>query len=1426
MSRRDDVLEILGADANNLRSIDVALPRRGVSIIVGVSGSGKSSLLSATLAAEGERRLATFLGIPALPNGPPEVPAFIGPLPPSVHVGQRTFRASVRTTVGTSTGLLSHLRRLYLACSSPWSDALDQPVPPPSAGNYASWLTVHHVGKVTVWAVPVRLEQTDGIREVARLAEAGVQEVVIWGPRRGKKDAQGRRVSTSAFRGLSTNEPHTIEAEIASLSLTNKKVDGQLKEVLERAFEAGSGKVIVELHEATHEDVQSEFGPRLDSTTDWVLANDPRIYAAASRSLLSFNAPGQVQSGACKSCLGTGRATGLREDLLIVHPSRSMHSGAFALWTDKNYKYLNIQHETLEGLRGIQGFDPDVSWSRLPQAARELVLEGTNELVTDRERHTGRKMSAPRPYVGFRRAIVERVAKGGRAVANLQKFVSEGVCPECKGSRWSHQARALRVAGLGIDKLLAQPFAELIETARPNSPLARAAQGRHSGKVQALREQATSFVSVGLSHLSGDRGMLDVSEGESRRTRLAGVFNAREEGLLILLDEPARGLHDIDLSAMAAVLRELGRAHTVILNEHRTGLAAAADHLVELGPGPGSDGGRVVFSGPMSKSRWSSPGPIPRRSLEVKPSMPRLAIRGATLHNLRSVDVSIPLGRLTCLTGVSGSGKSNFARGILVPAMARHLGLTIAKEDFDVRPGCWDSLSGNRAVNALVALDHKPPPPNKRSTVATFTGLAEPMRKAFAASSVARSTGLAATDFGLNSGKGRCPTCLGLGAIEVASDATGCPACGGTGYAQSVLVATVDGLSINDTLGLPVSVLRERATWIGAYGPLLDAMHDLGIGHIALGRRLDSMSGGEIQRLRIAQRLAEHTKGGLLFVLDEPAAGLHHEDVCRLVAALDHILDKGRNTIVLVEHNIPIIRAADWVVEFGPGTGNHGGRVVESGTPAQIARTKCATGRAISGIKPAVALPRPTAERRQKLKSSASSLTMAERVVTSLRRVRGDNVAVHADSNDAVGTDHPVVVLTPEFVAGRRMHEIAGLDVELARVLLDLRGPHTPNFTELITRWQKSAGWLAIQPYMTELQTWGDPIPRSVQKDVALRLRTSHLNWVDLRGRPATGSVPDWRQTRATADRFAWVPGAVDLARQHVQQALALGGGYVELRSTRGDLLFSMGPRMFDSATGLVGPLFPSAIHFSRHHAPGRCPACEGTGVVEKVEDRLVVRSETGKPTEEGFLTPQAHKVLKQTWRSDALPLLKRLESEGLWTGGARLRGLTERERNILLYGCWTRPGYGTFLRTGKDPEEVGSWIRWDGLYRHLLRDLSRTDDTTWRSRVEESRVHTSCPVCSGTGYQSAANLLQAGDESLASFVARRTLSDLDRLLSKLPAPSGRQKRRVARFRLCLEPALRSSPRQRLISAPDIDVALRVAERCVQAFTDMPCLRA
>ncbi|WP_116645269.1 hypothetical protein [Salinivibrio sp. HTSP] len=1405
-------IHVVGADANNLQAVDVTFPLGSISMVVGVSGSGKSSLLKDVLALEGNQRLKEFLGVSQDHLGLPMNPAFIDALPPTLHVGQRAFRASSRTTVATASGLLSLLRHMFLQWSNPVSQIAGTVVDAPTAEHYAEWLLQHHQGKITIWAIPLSFVANDGVVMAANLAELGFDTATV----RSESDTPkqwdlGRIVHLNPFEPLSKKSRHLVEVLVGELDLSKRaaKNEKRLFQLMQLAFQAGEGRVFVETHNSKLSDLQGVHGVGLDSRKHWVTPSDPLIYRPADIHLLSFNAPEHEASGACPSCKGLGTSAEVDITQLIANPEKSMHEGACVLWTAKNYKFINIQHDTMEGLRGIADFDPDLPWTELSESARNLVLYGSgSQLIADIEPGTRRQMSKPRIYPGLISAIMKHVTKGTKTAERLAFLISYGRCKACRGSRWSHAARSLDLGGYNIADLLDTNFAALTELCSSSGRFSKALPEAARPYLEQLQCLSQSLVGVGLAHLNGTRGMREISEGESRRIRLASVFDGRHEGLGLLLDEPARGLHDEDVVRLADTLEALRGQHTLIINDHRQQLALAVDHLVELGPSGGPEGGKVTFQGRVPQSWWQAPDKLQRQQLRVEEQAPRLSIYGACRHNLRNQDVHIPLGKLICITGLSGSGKSSFVHGVLKPAL---------QNPQNPDPQGWRRIEGYQQFEQVISLDQGVPPANLRSLVATSLDIAGNLRNHYAALSQAEKHNLQARDFGLNSGDGRCPECLGIGETQDGLQWVACASCGGRRFQSHILGIYDYGMNIAQLLDCSIeALLQDLPPALNRHHNLLQSISQLGLGHLALGRRVDTLSGGEIQRLRIAKQLSHQKGKSSLFLLDEPASGLHKSDVANLLRAVDYVVANGMNTVILVEHNLSMVSASDWVIEFGPGSGPDGGGVVATGPPQQIAQTKTATGRMLKNLhETKVRRPQKTAQPSEVKKPLNSE--HAKATLRWLRRLLGHDIAAISDPFQRSAAT-PTIIFEYAKVQDQQLIQYGGLDRHLLTFALEnhILSSDVYSSDNFLNLWcQTPDAQLVIQPLLQDVYIWGHDLPHSIAEDRLIYLRKQGYD---------TFPFTNYLEARATSKDFQCETKATRAQREQcLAKALAIGAGYVELQY-KGECIGKYATRFVDFQHGLVSPLAVSPYDFLQKGERGKCPACKGSGKQAAWDLSFIFADRSCSILDKELFSPSTIEILKGTHRNILTPFFKRMIKERLWPRDDSCLKWTQAQLNLVLYGFWSRPGPGSFLKNAKAyPDEVSSWLRWDGLYNHLQKNLERADQD-WAKELQATRKDVDCPVCDGLGLRRYVGMLYLGNHSYSDWVRHGTVAELHSWLGQYSL-TGRQQQNVLRLMTITEKLIHKGfGESKLFKPAPQPVYKALIPSMAQAFTHMPLI--
>jgi excinuclease ABC subunit A len=906
----DSVIRIVNARQNNLQGVTVDLPHRALIVVTGPSGSGKSTLAFDTLYAEGQRRYIESLSTYAkqfLDRMPKPLVDRLEGIAPSVAIEQRNPVVSSRSTVGTATEVYDHLRLLWARIGRCFCRRCGAPVrrdTPQSAADE----TVARGGRVQV---------TFPLPPIAELAHEAVVENLR---------------ALGFVRVVADGVPYHLDELPPKVDLTRARellvvVDrlgggpeslGRIAEAVSTAFQEGEGVAIVLLEDA-----------RLRFTSSPSCSSCDAPAATVTPALFSFNNP----RGACSTCNGFGAVLEYDESLVVPDPERSLAEGAIDPWTKPRYE--SRRRMLLDFARSI-GADARKPWRKLKAANRKEILYGRK----------GR-------YVGIFPFLVGLEEKRYKQYIRvfLRQYQLAKTCAECRGTRLNPDALAVRIGDDTIAGVAGRPIGEILEWVRALtlSPFER--EVAHL-VLEQLEARLTFLCDVGLGYLTLDRQTRTLSGGEAQRISLANALGARLVDTLYVLDEPSVGLHPRDTDRLLALLRRLrDGGNTVLVVEHDLAAIQQADFMLELGPGSGEHGGRVVHAGPVEAATQSLTGQYLTGQKRIAvPSMRRpagplwLKVRGATLHNLRDVDVDIPLGALTAVTGVSGSGKSTLLYDVIYRNLeARIHGEHSAKSHLGEAVGRVQSLTGWELLQDVLLVDQSPIGRTPRSNPITYIKAFDEIRELFAAQPLARQRKYGASTFSFNMPGGRCEECEGAGHVQVemvflADVFVPCEACGGTRYRRDVLDVRIGGHSIHDVLQWTVEEAMGRFRHQPKLGTALWHLQQVGLGYLRLGQPATTLSGGEAQRLKIARELAQAGKreGRRLYILDEPTTGLHLDDVRVLIQVLDRLVDAG-HTVVVIEHHMDVVKRADWVIDLGPEAGDGGGRVVAQGTPEHVA---------------------------------------------------------------------------------------------------------------------------------------------------------------------------------------------------------------------------------------------------------------------------------------------------------------------------------------------------------------------------------------------------------------------------------------------------------------------------------------------------------
>jgi excinuclease ABC subunit A len=938
-----DRLVVRGAREHNLKDVSLDLPRDALIVFTGLSGSGKSSLAFDTIFAEGQRRYVESLSAYARQflgqMDKPDVD-FIDGLSPAVSIDQKAAGRNPRSTVGTITEVYDYLRLLYARVGKPHCPVCGRPIARQSPQQIVDRVLELDQGtRFQVLAPVVR----------GRKGEYGelLRELQVKGFSRARVDGVVIRLDSVGSGGpgdlpaLKKYEKHNIEVVVDRLDVKDS-ARRRLTDSVETALNLSGGVVVLDFVDLPEDDPHRE---RMYSEHLACLYDDLSFEELEPRSF-SFNSPW----GACPDCTGLGTRMEVDPELVVSDPDRTLAEGAIGPWSGGHVSDYFLR--LIEALGDALGFSVDTPWGRLPAAARTALLRGYDDQVHVRYKNRyGRVRSY---YTHFEGAIpyIERRHSEAESDSSRERyagFMREVPCPSCQGARLKPVSLAVSVDGKSIAAFCALPIGELAKHLLTLELSDRDQQ--IAGRIlKEVNSRLGFLLDVGLDYLTLDRAAATLAGGEAQRIRLATQIGSGLVGVLYVLDEPSIGLHQRDnhrLLETLVRLRDLG--NTLIVVEHDEDTIRAADWVVDIGPRAGEHGGNIVVSGPLQEllaSRESLTGayltgreciPLPKERRKRSKTR-EVAVKGASEHNLRDVDVAFPLGCFIAVTGVSGSGKSTLVNDILYSALAKELHGT------RIVPGKHIRVTGMQQLDKVVHVDQGPIGRTPRSNPATYTGVFDHVRRLFAQTTEAKVRGYQPGRFSFNVKGGRCEACSGDGTIKIEMQFlpdvyVPCEVCHGARYNTDTLQVHYKGKTISDVLNMPIEEAAEFFEAIPAIHRHLKTLVDVGLGYVRLGQPAPTLSGGEAQRVKLASELQRRSTGRTIYVLDEPTTGLHFDDIRKLLGVLGRLVDGG-NTVIVIEHNLDVIKTADWVIDLGPEGGSRGGSVVATGTPEEVARVE------------------------------------------------------------------------------------------------------------------------------------------------------------------------------------------------------------------------------------------------------------------------------------------------------------------------------------------------------------------------------------------------------------------------------------------------------------------------------------------------------
>ncbi|MDF1535197.1 MAG: excinuclease ABC subunit UvrA [bacterium] len=934
-----DKITIKGAREHNLKNVNVTIPRDTLTVITGVSGSGKSSLAFDTLYAEGQRRYVESLSAYARQfleqMDKPDVDSIEG-LSPAISIEQKTVSRNPRSTVGTVTEIYDYLRLLFARIGIPYCYQCGRLIEASSSQQVTDALIQIEPGtRLTLLAPIVRSRKGEHRKELEKFARQGFL--------RARVDGQILGLDEEIL--MDRKKKHDIEIVIDRI-LVKPEVRNRLADSVELALKVGDGLLIALIGK----DEETIFSEKLACASCGI------SYPEISPRFFSFNNP----TGACSACSGLGFTTEIDPDLVIPDPGLSIRGGALAPWRKRNSMFY---HQLLQALATHFGFDLTVPFEKLPEIARHVVLYGSgSEVINFRYQDSSQVWKTRKPFEGIipnlRRRYLETSSEHSRE--EIESFMGNQTCEACRGARLRPESLHVTVGDLNISQVTnfsigeAFRFFSDLTLNEKESEIA-------SRILKEITERLSFLRNVGLDYLTLDRASGTLSGGEGQRIRLATQIGSSLMGVLYILDEPSIGLHPRDnarLLQTLLALRDMG--NTVIVVEHDADTITTADYVVDMGPGAGVRGGEVVAQGVpafIMNSEKSLTGKYlsGRLSIETPKTRRRagflgsLVVTGAARNNLKEIDVSFPLGVFTCVTGVSGSGKSSLVIETLYRALARSRSINAQ------RPGIHKGIKGTEAIDRVIDIDQSPIGRTPRSNPATYTGAFTPIRELFAQVPESRIRGYKPGRFSFNVKGGRCEACQGDGVKKIEMHFlpdihVTCEICDGRRFNRETLEITYKGVNIAEVLSRTVNQAAELFAGIPVIARRLHTLQEVGMGYIQLGQAATTLSGGEAQRIKLSRELSKRDTGRTLYILDEPTTGLHFDDVVKLLVVLNNLVQRG-NTVIVIEHNLEVIKSADHLIDLGPEGGDKGGYLVATGTPEEVAKVKGShTGRFLKDI--------------------------------------------------------------------------------------------------------------------------------------------------------------------------------------------------------------------------------------------------------------------------------------------------------------------------------------------------------------------------------------------------------------------------------------------------------------------------------------------
>ncbi|MGB1360519.1 MAG: excinuclease ABC subunit UvrA [Alphaproteobacteria bacterium] len=924
---KNDKIVVTGAREHNLKNVNVTIPRDKLVVITGLSGSGKSSLAFDTIYADGQRRYVESLSAYARQflemMAKPDVDSIEG-LSPAISIEQKTTSKNPRSTVGTVTEIYDYLRLLFARVGIPYSPTTGQPIESMSISSIVdNILNLGEETKLMLLSPIVRGRKGEYKKEFVTLQRKGFARVKI----------DGNIHEIDEVPELDKNIKHTIEVVVDRI-IVKEEAKQRIASSVETALNLSDGIIVVE--EASNSNRRHIFSSKFSCPESGFSIEEiePRIF--------SFNSP----FGACTVCDGLGKSKAFSQDLIVEDENLSLSEGAITPWERSQNK---LYHQTLVSIANHYDVDMTTPWEFLDDKFKSTILYGTKDTIKFDYDDGIKSFSTEKPFEGVIPNMERKYREANQATKeDLEKYQDEVKCSECSGHRLKLESLSVKIASLHIGEVSSMSISKALKWFKELPENLSKQQNLIGEKIiKEISDRLQFLDNVGLSYLSLSRKSGTLSGGESQRIRLASQIGSGLTGVLYVLDEPSIGLHQRDNDKLLDTLKTLrDQGNTVLVVEHDEDAIKSADYVIDIGPGAGVNGGKVIAQGSLDKIMKAKDSITAQYlSGEKKIEVPKkrrkgngkfIELKGARQNNLKNVDLKIPLGTFTCITGVSGSGKSTLTLDTLKSILSRDL------MGAKTTPGEYDSISGVHHLDKIIDIDQSPIGRTPRSNPATYTGAFTHIRDWFTALPESKARGYQSGRFSFNAKGGRCEGCQGDGVIKIEMHFlpdvyVECDQCKGKRYNRETLEILNKGKNISDVLDMTIDEAEEFFNAIPTINEKMKTLQEVGLGYIKVGQKATTLSGGEAQRIKLSKELSRRATGRTMYILDEPTTGLHFEDVKNLLKVLHALVENG-NTVVVIEHNLDVIKTADWIVDIGPDGGDKGGEIMGSGVPEDIVK--------------------------------------------------------------------------------------------------------------------------------------------------------------------------------------------------------------------------------------------------------------------------------------------------------------------------------------------------------------------------------------------------------------------------------------------------------------------------------------------------------